>query len=897
MPLLHLGRYRDLAGAIADRLSASPQQEVIVASGGMANAITAALLRERAGVAGLRLQTIDAFARRLVNDAGEYPRVTGDGERRLAMRAAVRTVDDPMMQTRGIAAMLERTYRDLRDGGMTLAQFEARRPRTRLALRAWQEYERLIAQLGTIDPADLLARAAQIAPNAAPQIVAGFYDMTAMQLRVVEACKLEGVYVPAGEGAAYAFTQPFVAALCRTGFSPSGRASARPTLGALGVTQYENRIEELRGVCSEIAALLDSGVPPRDIGIAARTLDPFDIHLLNRFGAERGFTTSAEETIPLIAERIGRGVATLLRMRDDDFPRAAVIELLRDGFQPRRQVKIDDVDVATRRAHVAGGTSDTLRHLASKPYVDDYLAVVAELETLTPTGSMTGRDAAALLRSLAKHFVVETEHDVAAVEAIDEVADLFRRAATWRFDVPALLDALEQQQLSTANRQLPTIWAGDVMRFRGRSFAHLFAVRMQDDLFPQHRVEDPILSDADRRQLGLREIGNGRDEERLLFQLLLDGAETTHFSFAGSDGFGKVLRRSTFLRGFDVCSGRLQPAERRLKPAPTRQLQLIAKSGTQSVFDGYLFAGGDDPTVRARLASALQSVSPTQLEDFGECPQKYLLKHVLGARDVEDPEHELQMNARDKGKVDHGILERFYRAVMSEAVVLEPSLAARVDALVDETYDDLERTMPPFNRTMREIERAATRRILRDFLSRDLADLRATGLRPTEFEYQCEATVEGIQVKGWIDRIDAGAGRHRVIDYKGGKATRHKDLGKKIDRGVRLQLPLYAVAVAQSSGAVDVSGAIKPLVFPEVKADKFTFELQEKEERLRETLRLFVSAIYDGQFPAFPADTDKDFNACKYCPVSHSCRTKHNHTERYAILRYGDPRTLLGGAE
>src|SRR5205823_3458478 len=158
-----------------------------------------------------------------------------------------------------------------------------------------------------------------------------------------------------------------------------------------------------------------------------------------------------------------------------------------------------------------------------------------------------------------------------------------------------------------------------------------------------------------------------------------------------------------------------------------------------------------------------------------------------------------QMNARDKGKVDHGILERFYRAVTSEAVVLEPSLAARVDALVDETYDDLEREMPPFNRTMREIERAATRRILRDFLARDLADLRATGLRPTEFEYQCEATVEGIQVKGWIDRIDAGAGRHRVIDYKGGKATRHKDLGKKIDRGVRLQLPLYAVAVAQGS--------------------------------------------------------------------------------------------------
>jgi RecB family exonuclease len=541
--------------------------------------------------------------------------------------------------------------------------------------------------------------------------------------------------------------------------------------------------------------------------------------------------------------------------------------------------------------------SGALRHFASKPYVDDYLAVVAELEALAPAGPLSGRDAAALLHKLAGHFPIETDSDAAAVDAIDEVAALFRRAATWRLDVPALLDALEQQQLSTANRQLPAIWAGSVMHFRGRSFAHLFAVRMQDDLFPQRRVEDPILSDADRREIGLREIGDGRDEERLLFQLLFDGASSPiHFSFAGSDGFGKVLRRSTFLR--DLCSGRLQPAERRLKPAPTqRQLQLLAKSGTRSPFDGYLFAAGDDEAVRTRLEAALQTISPTQLEDFGECPQKFLFKHLLGARDIEDPEHELQMNARDKGKVDHGILERFYREVTKEGAELDPSLAARIDALVDETYDNLEREMPPFNPTMRQIERAATRRILRDFLTRDIADLRASGLRPREFEVQCEATVEGIHVKGWIDRIDAGAGRYRVIDYKGGKATRHKDLGKKIDRGVRLQLPLYAIAVAQQYGAEEVSGAIKPLVFPEVKADKFAFELREKEERVRATLALFANAIVDGCFPAFPADTDKDFNACKYCPVSHSCRTRHDLTEKYAVVHHGDARTLLGGGE
>ena len=94
------------------------------------------------------------------------------------------------------------------------------------------------------------------------------------------------------------------------------------------------------------------------------------------------------------------------------------------------------------------------------------------------------------------------------------------------------------------------------MKFRGRTFRHLFAVRMQDDSFPQRRTEDPLLPDSDRRLLGIREIGDGRDEERLLFQLLFDGTGRSHFSFSSSDGFGKVLRPSQLLKNFVIENGR-----------------------------------------------------------------------------------------------------------------------------------------------------------------------------------------------------------------------------------------------------------------------------------------------------------------------------------------------------
>jgi len=982
MSLLHLAPYRNIAAEVADRLSAADNVEVLIASAGMASSINAELLKHRpSGVAGLRLETIETFARRIVNAAGEFPRTASDAERRLAMRMAVRSIDDPMMESRGIAGMIDRSWRDVRDGGWTLAEFESRArnarlrngARTKLVVRAWREYEKLIGQLEAIDPAELLRRAAAVIESGrvtiAPQIVAGFYDMTGAQRRVIEALhatgKLEAVYVPAAEGEAYRFAEPFIKSFDAA--QPRDRETAQPQWH---VAQYDTRTIELRETCAEVAALLREGTDARDIGIVARTLDPYDIALLNRFAAAEGFALSTSDETPLVAHRLGRATATLLRLRENGFPRGEVIELVRDGFLPKRTINIDEIDAATRRAGVAGGTSSELKALARNAAIEAYVDVLAEIETLAPETTLNANETAEFLASTVARFRIDTEFDLAAAEAIDRIAATFRRAGKWniRFDAATIIDAMQNETLrqpATEHRQL--VFASDVMRFRGRSFAHLFAVRMQDDLFPQRRLDDPLLPDHDRRALGVREIGDGRDEERMLFQLLLDGAETIHFSFSGGDGFGKTLRPSPLLKNFVIeqwperktellknfggafvrrpGSAGVSPASARHEltaggtPAlpGRRQLQLLAKSGSRSVFDGYLFAEADDETLRAKLAAALTSVSPTQLEDFGECPQKFLYKHILGVRDINDPEHELQLNARDKGKLDHGILEKLYRELddddFDRAVAalpqLDTAIGQRIDALVDEAFADIARDIPPFNPTMREIERAATKRILREFVAHDLADLEATGFRPKHFEYRFGKTRAGkvadqpesfvvtignrsnvvsifdprpagsldLRIDGTIDRIDVRPEGHRIIDYKGGKATRHKDLGGKIDRGVRLQLALYAMAVSQffAAEAAAVSGAIKPLVTSETNARKFAFALAEKEVALRETLDLFVTSILNGVFPAFPADDDADFNACKYCPVNHSCRTRHDFAEKYLITRHGEPRTLLGG--
>src|SRR4051812_45947378 len=96
------GRYRTIAAEVASRLAESRaaadpltpwREEVVVASGGLASTIARELLtRFPGGLAALRLDTLESIARRIVTMNGEYPRVANEGERRLAMRTAVRAI-------------------------------------------------------------------------------------------------------------------------------------------------------------------------------------------------------------------------------------------------------------------------------------------------------------------------------------------------------------------------------------------------------------------------------------------------------------------------------------------------------------------------------------------------------------------------------------------------------------------------------------------------------------------------------------------------------------------------------------------------------------------------------------------------------------------------------------
>jgi len=538
------------------------------------------------GMAGPQIYTLENFARSLLARARIHVRVASETERRLTMRAAVQSFHDPLFDTRGVVSMLERSYRDLRDSGWSIEQLEKgararplrNRERTLLVTRIWRHYEKLIAAAGALDPADLFAHAAAAiagVPDLPPQAVAGFYDMTGVQFSLVSALhrsgKLDSVDIPLPppgwregqlDGERYRYGERLVTRLTTellfepmTDLAEPHGTDRRPSFT---VEQRPTRDEELQAVCQSVRRLLDDGVPASAIGIVSRATDPHDAALVRRFAAELGFGVTDQTTRPLRGHRFGRALAILLQLRDRDFPRGDVIEILRSGFRAASPVDPGRLDQATRAVGIAGGTLKTLRS-GKRPEryemeIDAYLAVLSELEQLTAGagGAIAAPAWGDHLESLLSHFRCESGDDLSAAEVIDSLIATLRRLTSLRqrFDTAAILDLIDRAALPAKASGEPAVWFGDAMKARGRLFQHLFVTRLEDDLFPQRRVEDPLIPDTDRRHLGLPQVGDGKDEERLLFQLLLDSAPTVHFSFSATDGFGKPLRPSPLLRQF-----------------------------------------------------------------------------------------------------------------------------------------------------------------------------------------------------------------------------------------------------------------------------------------------------------------------------------------------------------
>jgi ATP-dependent helicase/DNAse subunit B len=239
-----------------------------------------------------------------------------------------------------------------------------------------------------------------------------------------------------------------------------------------------------------------------------------------------------------------------------------------------------------------------------------------------------------------------------------------------------------------------------------------------------------------------------------------------------------------------------------------------ANNHATSSFNGYLT---DYVRANAITVGVPERWSASRLNEYGKCPFRYWVSHVLRSSPHLEPEDEL--DAKTIGEMYHKALEFFYIELQSKGLNLSWSDQDLLKQIFDRSVDKALLWLE----TKREIRRS-------EFWHYQKNELKFRLQRFFEFELTSASTdpdkfaptlVEAnfgfdndesyppllipnggkpIAIRGKIDRIDVAENleeypRIRVIDYKKGSSPISD---ADVLEGRNIQLPLYALAVEQS---------------------------------------------------------------------------------------------------
>ena len=362
------------------------------------------------------------------------------------------------------------------------------------------------------------------------------------------------------------------------------------------------RDEVLTAAKKVLALVEEEGFDFGQVGVAARTLDPYLPWVQETF-PKHGIPFDAPAQTPLSRFNRVWALLALLDLPGQDYPRAGVIDLVSShDFQfravpgPAVDPRPDLWDAATRDLRITRGM-DEWRRL--ERYLDRGLTLPlrdeeegrrlrvapAQLAMLWNTVRALHEHLGALpeegpwsefgerWRAVMERFLNRAEDETAAgAEAVEEALD---EAFAGLDDLEAiapvvsaaefaafLRQRLKRASVRPAQEHVQGVQVMDAGSARGVPFRALFLLGMNEGVFPRAIREDPFLRDRDRRVLetvlGCKVSSKlaGYDEEKLLFALLANAAsDRLYCLYSRSDAAGRELAPSWYLPASDEPAG------------------------------------------------------------------------------------------------------------------------------------------------------------------------------------------------------------------------------------------------------------------------------------------------------------------------------------------------------
>lgn len=289
--------------------------------------------------------------------------------------------------------------------------------------------------------------------------------------------------------------------------------------------------------------------------------------------------------------------------------------------------------------------------------------------------------------------------------------------------------------------------------------------------------------------------------------------------------------------------------------------------------------------------------SPTRLETWARCPMRYFLQSVLDVEEFEEPEDRLDMSPLDRGTLIHEVLERFFEAAGPRPPGQEWSDADRqlLREIAEQHCREAEAKGLTGKSLLWQLDREQLLHDLDEFLTFELVRRRDTTFQFVKAEHEFGITPDAVPpviveledgrrvaFRGKIDRIDRDAeGALRVYDYKRSQEKYYRQVDTDVvDRGTRLQLPVYALAAQQEFGDAETPVEAHFWFVKQAEGENKPYALrggaigEPQVARFREVLGTMLDGIGEGVFPANPGARRDDigsFENCAYCPFDRVC--------------------------
>jgi ATP-dependent helicase/DNAse subunit B len=627
---------------------------------------------------------------------------------------------------------------------------------------------------------------------------------------------------------------------------------APPLEGALRFLEGAGTRGTVELLAGELANLLRSGVSAERIAIVcdsperwraplATVLEPLEIPYSVEHATRFGDTD------------LGRAALSLLRYAWLDGGRGDLFAYLRSPFSGLDRRSVDYVEGRLRGRAV----SEPARvEEESERFRGAALPALAELRAAEPVAAVR-----MLLRSMLRNaWGLEAPPtreaarlDARAYRAAECALDELEGLGGGPLSPQDVVVALERVRARPPAVEKGRVAVLDYARARTRLFDVVFLLGLEEGSMPRRARPSPFLSDDDRRELGGRlERPDQVARDRYLFYtactralerlVLVREAATDEGVPRDPSPFWEDVRSlfepddvafATRRRSLAALTWPIEAA-----PSERERLRALARLAVEDADGASSLAAANDwdrRLERARRAwtreTALRNpavvetfasrtvFSATELERFADCSSAWLVERVVDPKRID-----AEPDALLRGQVVHTALNRFYAALPRELDaerVTSENLVAALE-LARRCLDDALQTGVRIDLT--ELQAAELKHSLLADLEGFVRDEAASEVafvpRKLEVAFGSDraapelqrglALADDVWLSGKIDRIDVDpfSARGIVQDYKSGKGAHS---ARDIDRELRLQIPLYALALRDLVGLEPLGGVYRAL--------------------------------------------------------------------------------------